>query len=422
MKVYGVVAAFWLSLASATILQNGQVRPNDYPSTAISAISSYNSSWHTYSPGSPELSYKGRWDHKYISWWSAPGLKFGFQADQVAISFGKYTSDGVLVAYRLGGQDWMLTNVTANSTHLFVTPSTTGYNLTTPTNVTQTLELRVTNWAYGVQIQCVHISGGAAKLVKIPDYTRTMELIGDSLSAGQYATLEGISSYSWGLLYGLGNVEFSITAYPGICLHEGRCYSNLHGQTAQWLKIPDTSGRALDIYGSDLADIPNWDFAAHPAADITVINIGTNDNNTANNVTATGYYNSYIQLINEIHTRWPQSQIIVISLWSGFSQVGNTWQQGAGFLDEIQNVVKYFNNGSLNGRGECSSCFVYYFNTTGILEHSDIGPLYHPTDVGHVKLASHLMQYIKLTFGWILEQTGPEVQHDTLYWNDEADY
>lgn len=41
------------------------------------------------------------------------------------------------------------------------------------------------------------------------------------------------------------------------------------------------------------------------------------------------------------------------------------------------------------------------------------GPLYHPTDVGHIKVASHLMQYIKLTFGWIFQQTGPEVQHGT---------
>lgn len=224
MRFPAVTAALWSSLASATILQNGQVRPNDYPNTAIPAVSSYNSSWHTYPPGAPELSYKGRWDHKYISWWSAPGLKFGFQADRVAISFGNYTSDGVLAAYRLDGQDWMLTNVTASSTHLFVTPNSTGYNLTTPTNASRTLELRVTNWAYGVQIEGVHVSGGAARLIKLPSYTRTMELIGDSLSAGQYATLEGISSYSWGLLYGLGNVEFSITAYPGICLHEGRCY------------------------------------------------------------------------------------------------------------------------------------------------------------------------------------------------------
>jgi hypothetical protein len=404
---------------TATILQNGQVRPNGYPNTTVNAISNTDTSWTNYPPGANELSYKGRWDHQYISWWSAPGLKFGFQAHNVAISFGNYTSEGVLLAYRIDGQDWMLTNVTANSTHLFVTPETTGYNLTTPPGAIQTFEMRVTNWAYGVQIECVHVSGGQAKLVKIPNYARTMELIGDSLSAGQYGTLEGISSYSWGLMYGLGQVEFSITAYPGICLHDSRCYGNLHGQTFQWLKIPDTSGRALEIYG-DGPDIPDWNFDAHPAADITIINIGTNDNNTSNNITSTEYYTSYIQLINEIHARWPQSQIIVLSLWSGFNQVGNTWQQGSGFLHEIQDVVKYFNNGSLNERG--GEGFVYYFNTTGILDHNDIGPLYHPTDVGHVKIASHLMQYIKLTFGWILEQTGPEVQHDTLYWNDQTSY
>ncbi|KAK3061811.1 hypothetical protein LTR53_019633, partial [Teratosphaeriaceae sp. CCFEE 6253] len=123
-----------------------------------------------------------------------------------------------------------------------------------------------------------------------------------------------------------------------ICLHEGRCYGNLHGQTLQWLKTPDTSGRALDIYGADPAGIPSWNFTAHAPADITVINIGTNDNNTANNVTSTEFYTSYIELINEVHTRWPDSQIIVLSLWSGFGEVGNTWAQGAGFLDEIQDV------------------------------------------------------------------------------------
>ena len=203
-----------ISTAAATILQNGQVRPNDYPDTTIASISSNNHHWTTYAPNASELSYKGRWDHQYISWWSAPGLKFGFQAHDVAISFGNYTSEGVLIAYRIDGQDWMLTNVTANTTHLLVTPETIGYNLTTPKTAVQTFEMRVTNWAYGVQIEAVHVSGGAAQLVKIPNYARTMELIGDSLSAGQYGTLEGISSYSWGLMYGLGNVEFSITAYP----------------------------------------------------------------------------------------------------------------------------------------------------------------------------------------------------------------
>jgi hypothetical protein len=115
------------------------------------------------------------------------------------------------------------------------------------------------------------------------------------------------------------------------------------------------------------------------------------------------------------------TQIIVLSLWSGFSRTGNTWTQGGGFVDEIQTVVKHFNaNNSLNEGG--GKGFVHYFNTTGTLQHNDIGPQYHPTDMGHVKLASHLMQYIKLTFGWGLESTGPEVQHQTLYWNDESSY
>lgn len=276
MKLSNFAFAALVCLAAATIYQNQQVRITDYPNTAINSVTS-NSSWTTYAPNAPELSYKGRWDAKHISWWSAPGLKFGFQASEVAITFGNYTSPGVLVAYRLDGQDWLLTNVTANSTHLFVTPSSTGYNLTTPADATQTLELRVTNWAYGVQIDSVSLSGGQAKLVRIPNYRRTMELIGDSLSAGQYATLEGISSYSWGLMYGIGETEFSITAYPGICLHDSNCWGNPHGQTYQWYKTVDTSGRALEIYGDEP---PEWDFGAHPAADITVINLGTNDNNS----------------------------------------------------------------------------------------------------------------------------------------------
>ncbi|OQO00305.1 hypothetical protein B0A48_14092 [Cryoendolithus antarcticus] len=409
-----VISALYLSLTSATIYQNQQIRETNYPNTTVASIPKHDSTWRIYAPNAHELSYKGRWDSKYISWWSAPGLKFGFQAEQVAVSFGQYTSPGVLIAYRLDGQDWQLTNVTANSTNLLVTAKSDGYNLTSSGRATQVLEIRVTNWAYGVQIAGVHVVG---KLVRIPGYTRTMELIGDSLSAGQYATLEGISSYAWGLMYGMGNVEFSITAYPGICLHDSKCYGNLRGQTYQWLKVSDTSDRAIQIYGNDP---PDWDFRAHPAADITIINIGTNDNNTANNVTSAEFTTSYIQLINEIHAIWPHTQIVVLSLWSGFGRVGNTWAQGAGFLDEIQTVVKHFNGGGSNQYGRQG--FVHYFNTTGILEHNDIGPQYHPTDFGHVKLASHLMQYIKLTFGWALEQTGPEVQHETLYWNDGSGY
>lgn len=123
----------------------------------------------------------------------------------------KLTSD------RLDGQDWLFTNVTANTTHLFITPDTIGYNLTNPTGAMQKFELRVTNYAYGVQISGVHLSANG-KLVKLQDYTKTIEVIGDSLSSGYTNSFEGLSSYAWGVGEGLGNVEFSITAYPGVCL------------------------------------------------------------------------------------------------------------------------------------------------------------------------------------------------------------
>ncbi len=52
--------------------------------------------------------------------------------------------------------------------------------------------------------------------------------------------------------------------------------------------------------------------------------------------------------------------------------------------------------------------FVHYFNTSGILQHNDIGPQHHPTDVGAIKVASHLLQFVRMTFGWDFSATGPE--------------
>ena len=202
-----------VGLASAEIYQNDQPRDNPYPGQApVISLASSASSWNTYPPNAPELSYKGRWDSQFISWWSAPGLKFGFTGQNVAISFGNYTDPGVLVAYRVDGQDWQFSNLTANTTHQFISPSTTGENLTTSVSQVQTFELRVTNWAYGVQIANVSVASNAT-LVQIPNYNRTIEIIGDSLSAGQYSTYEGLSSYSYGLSEGLGQTEYSITVH-----------------------------------------------------------------------------------------------------------------------------------------------------------------------------------------------------------------
>lgn len=88
----------------------------------------------------------------------------------------------------------MFTNITAGATHLLVNPDTPGSGETGPINP-WTFELRVTNWGYGVQIDAVHVAKGE-KLVKLPDYRRRIEVIGDSLASGMYATYEGLSSFA----------------------------------------------------------------------------------------------------------------------------------------------------------------------------------------------------------------------------------
>ncbi|KAI8295666.1 hypothetical protein K4K59_004496 [Colletotrichum sp. SAR11_240] len=369
------------SAVTATILENGRPRITDFPDTKVNLS---DGQYETYTADAEEISYKGRWDSKMISWWAGPGIKFGFTGQSVAVTFGNETINSTLVAYRIAGLDWMHTNVTAGATHLFVSPETPGIELTGPISPV-TFEMRVTNWAYGVQIDKVHVAAGE-KLVKIPDYPRRVEFIGDSLSAGMYNTYEALAGFAYGVGAGLGNTEYSITAYPGIYL--------------------------------------------------VIINLGTNDANAANNVTKSTYVESYKKLIQGVHGKWPEAQVIIMQMWQGFFQDGNTYGQNTDLRDEVYSVYEYFNTEEYLGdpitwdaitnttstTGKPAEPFVHFFNTTGILQHNDIAPQWHPTDVGQIKVASHLIQYITLKLGWPLYATGPEVYHETLYWNDQSSY
>ncbi|KAH8199012.1 hypothetical protein TruAng_006841 [Truncatella angustata] len=389
-------------------------------------------SFQTFSATAPELSYKGRWDSRKISWWSASGLVFGFSGDTVAVTFGDATINGTLVGYRLSGMDWQFTNVTAGGTHLLVTNETAGIDQTSPISP-HTFELRVSNWGYGVQIDKVHVAANGS-LISVPNHGRAIEFIGDSLSAGMYQTYEGLSSFAasipsrlqptimvYGTGAGLGETEYSIIAYPGICISDQNCWGNPRGQVHQWFYASDTSWRATEIWG----DNPEpWNFSAQQPPDVVVINLGTNDLNEHNNVTSTTYVDAYKKLIQGVHGKYPRAQVIVMQLWVGFSQYGNSYAQNHGFDTELLNVVQYFNSdeylsapviwdGITNTTTTLTTIdttkpFVHFFNTTGILQHNDIGPQWHPTDVGAIKMASHLTQYIHLTFGWDLQANGPE--------------
>ncbi|GES59898.1 GDSL-like lipase/acylhydrolase domain protein [Aspergillus terreus] len=351
--------------------------------------------WRSDETGSPDRR------RRIERWLGIPGIKLGFTGNNLSINFGPETSENVLVAYRIGGLDWEFSNVTANATYQFVGPWTTALN-TTQNSDTKAFEMRV-------QIGGIFVHKDA-QLVKLPEFNKTVEIIGDSLAAGQYATYEGLASWAFNFAAGLGNVEYSITAYPGICLVDQKCYGGTaRGMTHQWLQIPDVGARANATYGN--RSVP-WDPTARRAADLVVINLGTNDSRDPNNIPGGEFYNAYVELVDDIHRVWPAAQIILMGLWGEFEATGNTYVQKPLYVSEIQRVYQHF-----EGQG-----FVHYFDTKGILQHNDIAPRDHPTDVGHLKIASHLLQWVKIKLGWELGATGPEVQHDTLYWNNEEAY
>ncbi|KAL4890162.1 acetylxylan esterase [Aspergillus ambiguus] len=385
-------------LASATILENGQTRLNPYPGQTPN-ITVDEAAWRQYGPEAPEISYKGRWDSSHVSWWSIPGVKLAFTGDKLALNFGPQTSENVLVAYRIGGLDWEFSNVTANATYQFVGPSTAALKATQKAD-NKTFEMRV-------QIGGVLVDKDA-QLVQPAQFNRTVEIIGDSLAAGQYATYEGLSSWGFNFAAGLGNVEYSITAYPGICLVDQKCYGGTaRGMTHQWFQIPDVGTRANATYGQK--PVP-WDPTGRRAADLVVINLGTNDD--TNDIPGDQFYDAYVNLVNDVHRVWPAAQIVLMGLWGEFKAVSNTYVQRPLYVAEIERVYQHFEKEG----------FVHYFDTKGILQHNDIAPRGHPTDVGHLKIASHLMQWVKIKLGWELGATGPEIQHDTLYWNNQEAY
>lgn len=95
------------------------------------------------------------------------------------------------------------------------------------------------------------------------------------------------------------------------------------------------SGRAGTLYGSRGEKAPRWDFTKQQAADIVVINAGTNDENSynkpdpgetsslsfnvrsrgkchANSRAQAGYVAHYKTLVQGVHAIWPKAQVILV--------------------------------------------------------------------------------------------------------------
>lgn len=80
-------------------------------------------------------------------------------------------------------------------------------------------------------------------------------------------------------------------------------------QTYQWSRASDVGDRANAAFG----DKPEaWNFTAHRVADLVIINLGTNDARTVNNVPSDDYYQSYVKMVENVHGVWPDAQIVLM--------------------------------------------------------------------------------------------------------------
>ncbi|CAI7662585.1 unnamed protein product [Penicillium pancosmium] len=391
----------WSLHASATILQNGQEREDPWPGQA--SVITLDDSWKTYEADAPEIAFKGRWDSKHVS--SCCELRAQYQRwrpRRVPVTPPRcpprldHDPDSL---NSVGNLDWQYSNVTADATYQFVGDNSELGDV--PADTGKVFEMRV-------QIASVS-SAGDAHLSVPPRFEKKVEVIGGSVAAGQYGTYETLSSWSWLLVAGLGNVEHTITAYPGVCLVDKQCYGGQsHGIGWYWHRASDPGSRARAVYGDEPEE---FDVKGDQATDLFLIQMGGNDHRHPNEIPGRNYYHGYIDLIDDLHKTHPHATVLLVSQWGSWKQDGLSFVPNEVYEDEHRAIHEHYKDQG----------FVYYFSTKGLLQHNDINPKNHPTDVGHIKLASHLLQWVRLVLRWELEPLG-EVTHGTLYWNNQQEY
>jgi len=76
--------------------------------------------------------------------------------------------------------------------------------------------------------------------------------------------------------------------------------------------IPCRHKQSLTSIAANLENAEPWDFSKQSAADLVVINIGTNDQNAHNNVSAQTYQDNLTKLIQGVHGVWPNAQVVLM--------------------------------------------------------------------------------------------------------------
>ncbi|MET7283656.1 GDSL-type esterase/lipase family protein [Kribbella sp. NPDC005582] len=299
------------------------------------------------SPTDSNIKYVGRWDTRsssaYVPGWAGAYAVVGFTGTTVKLR----QRNSVDLYASIDGRPWVSYRGVSGLVNLTPTRLTAGTH-------TLRVSYRQATGSYrgDLVFQGVTLDAGA-RTVAATVPSRTIEFIGDSITAGEKASKMAVTSYGWLTGEKLGAAHVQV-ARASVCLYPA---SGCIGLRDRYLKT------TVD------ATSPDWDFSRYQASDV-LINLGTNDR--GHGVSSAQFQSAYITLMQRIRAKYPNATIHAMETFQKL------------YVNETKAAVA-----TRNAAGDSK---VRFINTEGwITVSTDTADGTHPNDAGHQKIANRLV-------------------------------
>lgn len=292
------------------------------------------------------IKYFGRWDFSnpsnYVSYWGGAYLKVNFSGTTVKVKVGNTSN----FYAKIDGGPWVSYFNVGGTINLTPTPLGAGTH--------SLVFVQGKDYDYEFDFQGLLLDPGAN--TSAPAQSATLiEYIGDSITGGYTDDQANVSAYAWVCSEAL-NTEHTQIAYPGIKLVT---LAN-NGMEDQYLKLKSNFTQPS----------ANWDFSKY-TPNVIVINLGTNDNNFAEEADNV-FQAHYITFLQTVRSKFPNAELFVMRVFAGIRTAPTI--------------------AAVNARILAGDHKLHYINTSGWLTPGtgDFTDGIHPSVAGHIKVANLL--------------------------------
>ncbi|OUM59523.1 hypothetical protein PIROE2DRAFT_14935, partial [Piromyces sp. E2] len=223
------------------------------------------------------------------------GFKLDFSGTSLYIVSGGRSQPRIECGYSLDYQDFVYVNITIGENKILSGLDHTRHNI----------QFWVSNTDGGfLQLESIKIDKNA-EIHRYQPQEKYIQVIGDSLSSGQYSPHESLDSWPF-LLGQLLNVEMDVLAIPGIALADKVSMSSwkkTHGMSYQYFMVQHEASEAWG-YSKNTP----FDFSNSREPDYIIINLGTNDIGLS--VQENQFMDYMVDFVKSIRTVYPNATII----------------------------------------------------------------------------------------------------------------